>query len=492
MSAVNTKDLAKELNSLLDELRDEDLSSLPDNEILELRKKLNPYGRTIEGSDKYVNLSITQIHHEYWKKLIITSFIGFLNRMNDEWGVPSGIPIVPVSDYVNDVDLIKTPESVVKAGDKNAIYDFELNQKWMAKRVVVKEFLEYMFQFNPDEHVRSAYRPNSADKSRKPIETLASRIAKATLRAKDKEWTAREETQEVLRKLTETKQNVQQEQPKPKMKTVNKTIIGKDGKKKVVTREVPDAETPSPVIEKLPADLKDNLLTKNVEEMIPAHDLFNRYKTYLTTNYEELRECTNNLYCEKPEFELAVNVYACHDTADDAEKFVKKHKNEVITEVFTVHTGKWCFFDSFKEQRDNTKFFNDQTIVLEEMLKQTESDAKLGADLLKKRVQKEKKKNIILTGEDDQSFAKWRKQNNTLNKMNIEHIGDMVSSDCPDNAIEVPVWRLSQDGQTLAKDKFYSLAERPDFAEKDKVESELRTLASASAGSVAKNASDKA
>ena len=127
--SVDTNNLAKELNSLLDELNSEDLAALPDNEILELRKKLNPYGRTIQGSDKFVNLSITQIHHEYWKKLIITSFIGFLNRMNDEWNVPSGVPIVPVSDYINDVDLVKTPESVLKAGDKSAIYDFEFNQK---------------------------------------------------------------------------------------------------------------------------------------------------------------------------------------------------------------------------------------------------------------------------------------------------------------------------------------------------------------------------
>ena len=35
---MSTKDLAKELNSLLDELRDEDLSALPDNEILEFAR----------------------------------------------------------------------------------------------------------------------------------------------------------------------------------------------------------------------------------------------------------------------------------------------------------------------------------------------------------------------------------------------------------------------------------------------------------------------
>jgi hypothetical protein len=441
---------AEQLALYLDVLKDDDLSQLPQDKVLEMRKRINPYGRTIAGSDKYLNFSLTQISHEYWKKFLTTAMIGFLHRMNNEWKVPAGVPVVSVYDYIDDKKLLDTPEVILKKGHAPTLYDYEFNRKWMEKRVIVAEFLEEMFQYNPDEGVASAYRPNYKDKSRTPLDTMAARIAVKNACVKDAT-------------LHEDKDKYD-DVSGVKKKKVKKTIRGKDGKTRVVIREVNAGETPAKKPdkihpEKLTAGMKDPNITDTATNFIPPADMFHRFKMYYTDNYEELRNVVNDLYCEKPDLELAINPYAWHETPEDAELFKKQHADEVIAEVFTAQSGKWNFFDSFKEQRDSVNFYNKNTVILEEMVKQIERDERLGQDLMGKRVEKEKKKNIIEAGPDAENFKKWREENNELQKLGAKHIGDMADEECPDDAIEVPVWRLAKGGLELTKDKFYSKAD---------------------------------
>jgi hypothetical protein len=435
-------------------LSNTDLSKIDQEKILEMRKRLNPYGRTIAGSEKFLNFSITQITHEYWKKLITTSMIGYLNRMCDEWKVPTGVPVVSVYEYLENPSLLDTPELVLQKDNKPMMYDYEFNRDWMKKRLIVKEFLEEMFQFNPDEHVRSAYRPNYKDQNRTPLDTMAARIAINTACAKDADLRAD-------RALNDSVNGV-------KTKKVKRTIKGKDGKIKTIIREVPvENVPPTPEAPTLRTPLDQSMADPNafstVTNMIPPQDVFHRFKMYMTENFESLREAVLALYCEKPEFELAINPYSWHDNRDDAEKFKKQHADEVITEVFTAESGKWNFFDSFKKQRESVNFYNKNTIILEEMVKQIERDERLGQDLMAKRVEKEKAKNVIEAGPDAENFKKWVEENTELTKLGAKYIGDMADEDTPENAIEVPVWKIAKGGLELTKDKFFSQAEAPTF-----------------------------
>jgi hypothetical protein len=453
---VNKKlSTAEQLELYLNALNDKDLSKLDKEKILKMRKEINPYGRTIAGSDKWLNFSITQLSHEYWKKFLITSTVGFLHRMCDEWKVPNGIPVVGVYEYLDDKSKLDTPEAVIKKDNKSMLYDYEFNRKWMEKRIIVKEFLEEMFQFNPDEHVRSAYRPNYKDSIRTPLDTMAARIAVKHLENKDKEFRESKSVHDAVQGI--------------KKKKVKKTVIGKDGKKKVIIKEVEVEEKPLPpqapvnrnkLGEEKP---KDPNVKDTVTNFIPPEDIFHRFKMYYTENYEELRDAVLQLYCLKPDLELAINPYSWHDTKEEAEQFKKQHADEVITEVFTVQSGKWNFFDSFKEQRESVNFYNKNTIILEEIAKQIERDERLGQDLMNKRVEKEKKKNIIEAGPDAENFKKWREENSELKKMGAKHIGDTVDDDCPDDAVQVDVWRLAKGGTEVIKDKFFSQAEAPTF-----------------------------
>lgn len=466
----NNLNLADDLAAILDELKDEDLAALPEDEVLNMRKKINPYGRTIEGSDKQLNFSITQIKHEYYKKLIISGFVAFLNRMNDEWKVPEGVPVVPVYEYLDDPSKVDTPQGVLDKGYQKTIDEYQFNRDWMKKRVVVKEFLEEMFQFNPEEHVRSSYRPCRMDATRKPIETMAGKLAVEHLKQTDPEFRAAESLYEDTKTNSAPANTTPDETKEAKYTTkkVKKTVVDKKtGKKKVVlvNQKVLVEHEPVDTSKKLGKDLKDPNCAKQVREFLPPHDMFGRFKMYYESNYEDLRDFVRDAYCEKPDFELAINPYSVHDTEDEAETFKKKHRNEVIAEVFTATFGKWNFFDSFKEQRENVNFYNDNTIILEEMMKQLKKDEMLGQDLMKKRVSKMKKKNVAEVGPDAESFRRYVKQNKDIQSLGAEYLGDKADDDIPDDAVQVDVWRVAKGGLEVTKDKFYSAAEAPTFVQ---------------------------
>ena len=458
MSAV------EELEQLLAETSAQELASANLDEIMELRKKLNPYGRTIAGSDNYLNFSITLIQEEYLKKLQVTAFVGFLFRMCDEWKVPAGVPVVPVRDHIEDPTKVEMPEKMRNGSDPKAVADYEFNKEWMHKRMIVHEFLEEFLQFNPDEHVRSAYRPNREDKKRAPVTTNAGVAAVEHLKNTDKEFAIKESAFEAG--LDSKGRDNGQEFTYKKVR-----VRGKDGKVLYKDIKVPIGDLSAQNVDSSQKTDggKDVGVSRTVREFIPPHDTFGRYTRYLKENYEELRKAVEDLYCEKPDYELAINPYSWHSTLDDAEAFKKKHAKEVIASVFTVHSGKWNFFDSFKKQRENVNFYTEDTIVLEEMIKQLERDEKLGRDLMKKRKTIAKKKNVIEDGPHAESFESWKKNNPHLQKLSM--VGDKCDDEISgEDAIQVDVWHLAKGGVELTKSKFYTQAEAPLFAEEKTVE----------------------
>jgi hypothetical protein len=435
---MSSSSAAQQLNDLLNELDDETLAKLSDEEVLEMRKQLNPYGRTIEGSDQVLTFSYTDLRGEYQKKLMVTTMIGFLNRMLDEWNVPDGVPVVTVYDYVKDPSKLNAfEEGLHTPATGHLKEDIDNNATWMAKRVIVKEFLEDMFQYNPDFHVRSAYKPAPLDDERKLIETPAGILAMNELKRKDPEF------KETLLKYERLKlAGSKPTESKTKAETKAETKATNTAKAEVVSA-----------------------LRSYTTEMIPSADVFHRYQYYYDSNYEEMRGIVQDLYCDKPDIETAINPYCMHPSEDAADEFINKHKDEVITTIFKAHTGKWNIFAPFKKVRESMRYFNKKTVVLEEIAKQIERDSKLGKDLMEKRVKVKKTKNVARDGPDDPAFAKWKSQNSTLSEMgatDVNNAASKASDECPDDAIQVDVFRISKGGQTMEKTKFFTQAEAPE------------------------------
>jgi len=444
--------LNKELESLLNEITEDNLSKMDYNEILELRKKLNPYGRTIEGSDNWLTFSFTNLKEKYMEKLIITGLIGFLNRACDEYNVPDGIPVIPVYDYLKNPDSLKDFHKDWKKND-SIERDIKKNEYWMKRRVIIKEFIEHLFQYNPDEHVRSVYKPNPKDIDRSILDTPAANLAIEELKKKDPIF-----TEKILE--YDRVQNVRA-MKMAENKDVDPLIDNLVGKKLLL----PEQHYSTMNFEEW-SDEDKNLL-RNVCEMIPPADIFKKYRNYLETNYDKLREAVLHLYCEKPDFDIAINPYQWHESEEKAIEFQKKHRDEVIADVIKAASGKWNFFAPFEKVEKTVKYFNKNTEVLEAMTTQIEMDQKLGAELMKKRVQKQKRKNIAENGPEAEAFTKWKAQNTVLKDMGAENpnLNSYADADCPRDAVQVDVFRVSNGGLSLEKDHFFTEASVPEVHE---------------------------
>lgn len=454
-----------ELNNILSELNEEALDKIPDEIINELRIKSNPYGRTIEGSGNVLTYSYVDLSRKYMEKFLMTSMVSFLNRVNDEWGVPSGVPVVAVSDYNKNNLLINPPLD----GNGNikikgpALLDYENNVKFMEKRCIVKEFLAHAFQFDPEKHVRSAYRPNPDDESRDILETPAAKLA--TIMAEKKSAKLKEKL-----RITNARRSARGKKAIKNLPKVTHSKKVTNVAKGVKNTPITPITTPLYTEEdddyktRLAEAVKDPTLIKTSSNMIPPEDLFHRFRYYVDVNYEEIQKVTNDLYCEKGDFETAVNPYKFHKSDEDADKFINKHKNEVIAKIWKAVSGKWNIISSRKAVRRGMTFKNEKTAILEEIMAQHERDSRLGASLMQKKIRMKKKKNIEEDGEDSEAFIKWKKNNSTLKELkSYSNEQSYASEDCPDDGIQVDYHVHNPKTGQFDTDHFFSQTESPEF-----------------------------
>jgi hypothetical protein len=428
-----TKNSDQKIKDALQELMDDDLSL---DDLLSLRKDINPMGTVGDSGDGYLTFAVINMRKNYIRKLVTTSIIGYLNRMCDEWHVPDGIPATPVYDYCKNPDILDefTKDKQMHEALKKQV---EENKRWMKKRVVVKEFLEEAFQFNPDVHVRSSYMPNPDDTSRPLNGTPAAKLSVKHAMKADADYRAL--MQEHLNNT--------------------KLFGGNNNVAKVEVDKVDDAK-----VEVDKVDTKDTNLPASVLEMIPSMDTFSRLHRYESINYEALMSATNILYADKAYFDFGVSPIGWHSTLDKADADIRKNRDVFTTDVHKAQQGKWTIVADYKKSRESMKYYNDKTVVLEEIMKQNERDMKIAGPLMENRIRKKKRENIKEAGHDDPAFIKWKAKNTTLKNMgakSIKYESYLDDDGCPDDAIEVPVYRISHGGAKLEKSKFYTKAVAP-------------------------------
>jgi hypothetical protein len=441
------------IEELLKELDEDSIAEMDMDTIIAARKKLNPYGRTIEGSNKYLTFSYTNLSQKYMQKFLTTALIGYLNRALDEWEVPDGIPVVTVYDYARNPKIMDELTAGWKIDDKLRA-KLDENAKMMRKRVIVKEFLEHLFQYNPDEHIRSAYRPNPKDVTRPILTTPAANLAVNELKKVDV-------------KFLEDMRNYDRVQ---NILFMNGDVVPSDAPdefKELVAKKLVLPDTHYSVMDFAKWSAEDRNLLRTVCEMIPPASIYHNFNNYLETNYDKLNEATQYLYCDKPDFDIAVNPYEWHETREAAEDFQKKHANEVIADIIIADSGKWNIVAKHGIVQEKTKFYNEHTAILEEMVAQQERDAKLGADLVKHRVVKKKKQNIKEEGPDAELFSKWKSENATLKEMGatMPDQDAYLDKDIPDDSVQIDVFRIGKGGLEMKKEHIFTQAQAPTMPE---------------------------
>lgn len=443
-----SENLKQSLEEILNELSEENLDTLTEPELLEYRKALNPYGRIIEGSDRVLTFSYTNLREKYLEKLLATSFIGFLNAECDSYHVPLGHPVVPVYDYTKDPSVLDKHYESWTITDKIQ-QEIEENKAWMQKRIVIKEFLEELFQYNSDVHVRSSYKPSVKDKARGLVDTPAANLAVSELNARDVKFREQMLEYDRVQKLIAMSEGV-----------IDPVLDN------LVTKKLVKPEQHYRNVEFEDWKKEDLNLLYTACNMIPPVDMFGKFRTYYDTNYDKLREAVLHLYCEKVDLDIAICPHSWHEDTEEANEYVKKHKNSVITDIIQAKSGMWNLLANFSQVRESTKFYNDDTEILESIAEQIEQDSKLGAELMKNRVKQMKKKNIEEQGEDAEYFKNWKKDNNSLKEMKGVSTDDFSPDDIPDNSLEVPVYRIS--GGKFEKTRFFTKAVEPKALEASK------------------------
>jgi hypothetical protein len=444
------------------------VDGLTEDQVTELRKKLNPYGSTINGKGSLTCMSVTNLSEQYMKRFLMTSLIGFLYRQCDEYELDDGEPPCHLDDY--DAFMLSYTDAVESAKESRVWLDRfltlidvgEFTEETLSgeqkaerlihrriisrgegfqKRLVVRQFLDGLFQFNPDKHARSAYSSNPLDPER---------VIPAQIRTK-------------------------------KTNTFKKISIGKSGSVlKIDNTNKMNAEPesePEPELEpeSEPELEPENRSNNTFVNHIPPADVFHRWTYYTDSNYEEVRTAVCDLYADKPDFEFAINPYDRFNNKEDAENFVLKHKNETIADIVTLHNNKWNLLGSFKKNRERVNFYNEKTEVIEEIFKQLEKDTRLGAELMRKRVKRKKKVNINESGPDPEEFKQYKKNNpSSFENMGAEDVsrenngGDdekntsfKVHEDCPYDSVQVDVFDFRQGGKTVKKSEFFTESEAP-------------------------------
>ncbi len=483
--------LIEKIDSIgLDQLSDEQLLKLQ-KEMLKMKKEVNPFFlRNMVPNDECLLTLFVPMYRDYLVKLMMTAIIGYMNRACDEWEVPDGVPVVPVYDYIKNPSLINAPEPVdSKTGlDPELEKDYENNRNSMKKRLVVKEFMEYLFQYDPDEHVRGAYTPNPKDPNRKPIVTPAAKLSvwmeKRRLESLRKTSPKELRKADKLVKFIDEQAIIQQKGKGKEEKTFVKEVTQRVGsrkggykifkrkikctkaeyeehqaskellkrEKRNVTKHIDDfVEEPKMVKFKR---MNDVTLHDTVRDMLPPADIFHRFIYYFESNYEELLSAVNDIYHEKPEIDYAIHPLAMVKDLDEARKFRRKHEGNINWDIFSFQKGEWSLMGPYKQNRDKLDFQGSEMPLFEEMFQKNAKDRQLGAQIMKKRKKKKMKKQEKRVGKIPSNIRTHAAAVTDVSKYTAEVDEDEMGYTEEDDSIMMKVVRLSQGGQKVETSEF--------------------------------------
>ena len=470
--------------------------------ILSSRTKDNVLSQTVESGepDKTFAFQFVPMSRDYQAKLLTTAHIAFLFRAVNEYLVPDDIPVVSVEEFLRDPTACDAPDTEGKYEiSKEILDDYATNKKNMEKRVIIYEFLQYMYNFNPDRHTHSVYSPNVKDPERKLVTTAASERAvvaefKASVKDRSMKQSERDEAEARMKVIKEARAASKKAKPEEKtcVREVERLIKGKDGKELIVKRKVRctqaefDAYNATPVAERsvavveserrvIPTEVDPLFYFKMqeraikhaegiVRDIIPPSDVFAKFNNYFNNHYEQLIAATRDVYREKPDLDWAIFPHGVFSNEEEFQKYRLENARKLKSEIYSVKSYKWSLLGPYKENRDRLQYYGQNMGVFEEMFKNKEAEARLAKDLLKNRVKGKRAKMRAKHGAPDPSYKKEVTALGSLGDLGLVDFGDDKDDSPDEDAIEVQVTEIGQGGRKITQTKFFSEAEAPEQA----------------------------
>jgi hypothetical protein len=499
------KDLDEFKENILDyiteiEQNPDKLDELTDEQIIELHKLKNPYGTTINGDTKYVCLSYTNLREKYIEKLTTTAMIGFLFRACDEYEIDDEELNFEIKedDFKEEIQNPDSTDEVFVNIKKNELY---ITTKY-----------EYIHVYHPEQYNQieekfdctklydMQYKELTQEQRDTYIQNKNDYIIQYELTLDEElliNTSVKDQLDEVLKpttiinkeKLLEFKHSKVKEQSEEEQFIIKRYLnrlfkynADIDVKSSYNSKEASQDKKRKPLKSSDSDNTKSMSELELYESKIPSKDIYYKFNMYKEVNYETLRNSVYNIYGLLPDLEIAFNIYEQFDTIEQANNYVEKYKDKVITDIKTVTTNKWIFSGPFKENRDRISFYNENTIILENIMKQMEDDAKLGGVLIKDKVKKKKIKNVKEVGPDHPNFLQYKKEFasqldaqglhtnddeedkpiHIVEEIEVDEDGNEVDEDgCPKNALEIDVFHVNAADGTMKTSKLYTKAHKP-------------------------------
>jgi len=438
-------DIIKEL-----ETNPEKINEMTTEQVIEIEKHLSPYGATIYGPEKYTCISFTNLKEKYMQKLLTTALIGFLYQMSSEYTIEDE-ELTTVLNKDDFMDEVENP-------DKN-------NKEHISN-------LEYQYY----EELKKEYLENRETKEENVIDLSLTEEEETDLRIKvNKKIEAEFSNKKVFNneKYLKKKEELVNEQSAEEKVVINRFL-------NKLFKYDPNTHTTS-VFNKDNEDPERQVDPNNeFTQVIPPNDTYGRFNYYYDVNYEKLRQAVMYLYNDKPDTEVAINIYDTFDTIEECNDYIEKNQDNVICNLLNLTNYKWNLLGSFKQNRERISFYNSNTKILENIMKQQEDDAKMGKVLLDARVRKKKVKNIKEYGKDHPSFLKYKQANpneitssgkqieieenkvTVTEEIEIAETGAKLDEDgTPSDCIEIGVTSINLKDNSIKTGKIYSKAEKP-------------------------------
>jgi hypothetical protein len=248
---------------------------------------------------------------------------------------------------------------------------------------------------------------------------------------------------------------------------------------------------------------------KNLNIPMPPKDTCHRFQRYHDAHFEQLRDLTSILTGYEPIMEDAIQVMGTFDDENKSKEFREKHRDDFTSPIIDIDEGAWAFTGPWQTNTDKQDFYNQHTEFLRAVSDRLEQDQKTGKELMTKRIEKQKARDIQENGPDPKSLGSYEKSmGNKMESMNIvkpklsneelakakeihaqtkkkkqnttnststtskptksEFIKDIHPDDSdsddslPDDAIEVKVISIEDGGKTTTTSKFYTEADKPE------------------------------
>lgn len=498
---AETNQTSFDVNSLLDDIlqNPDKPADMSKDEIVDVQKKINLYGVVIPAETAYANFSIINWRDSYLRKLHTTALVGYLHRTCMEYVKTEHSEVVVPEELYNAV----AKESA--NGRSFSELDFKAkdainNEYRKAVKVQLEDFLRHNFDYNPDIHVRKCYKDNLGDPERVgKFAEMKEKMASPSVKPRSgkfeelREKLAKSLSSEDLSTLDELIEENQSLAANVFTQSRNASKVIKDVNRSLV--EYKNGTMDNDDIRSILVNCENSLrevsnemypyVLNRVEgayEWFPPADVFHHFDRYLSNHFELFREAVQILYNEKPDIEFAVQFYdQSFGSEEDAIKARQKIQDRVTASVITITNEGWYLLGPFKRNRERMDFYNKETEILKRMAEQQEDDSKLGADLMKKRVRRQKEKNIIEAGPDDPGLEKYKDALSVIESLGAKSVltneekAKMAEAqrlkemtEVPPDSIQVDIHRPVEDDDgniKLVRDKFYTKAEAPKFME---------------------------